>query len=427
MRHLRITDPKLYCLVRQEIRRQKEGIDLIASENYASAAILEAAASPLTNKYSEGYPRKRYYAGNFFIDQIEQLAIDRVKKLFAPNPAWREKIHANVQPHSGSQANQAVYMALLNVGDKVLGIDLSCGGHLSHGSPVNFSGKFYHFVNYGVDEKTQRLDYQKITKIAKKEKPKLIVCGTTAYPRRINFRTFGKIAREVGAYLMADIAHIAGLVVAGVHQNPFPFADVVTFTTHKTMRGPRGGVILCRQVDRFDGSSLAQKIDKAVFPGLQGGPLEHIIAAKALCFLEASRASFKKYQQKIVQNAKAMAQQFKKEGLRLVSGGTDIHLILIDLSSLSVSAKQVQEELEKADIFTNRNSIPYDTRPPYDPSGLRVGTPAITTRGFGIKETQQAAKSVAAIIKNLGDKEVAKEVKKQVRALTKKFPVYENL
>lgn len=427
MKHLSKTDPKLYQIIRQEIRRQKEGIDLIASENYASLAILEAAASPLTNKYSEGYPKKRYYAGNFFIDQIESLAIERAKKIFSPTPAWRKKIHVNVQPHSGSQANQAVYMALLNVGDKVLGIDLSCGGHLSHGSPVNFSGKFYRFVNYGVDKKTQQIDYDSVRAIAKKEKPRLIVCGTTAYPRTIDFSAFGKIAKEVGAYLMADIAHIAGLVVSGVHQHPFPAADVVTLTTHKTMRGPRGGVILCQEIDRLDGSSLAKKIDKAVFPGLQGGPLEHIIAAKAVCFFEASKASFKKYQQQIVQNAKAMAAQFQKEGLAMVSGGTDNHLILLDISVLGVSARQVQEELEKVGIFTNRNAIPYDSRPPYDPSGLRVGTPAITTRGFGDKESQAVARLLALIIKNLGDKKVAEEVRREVKKLARKFPVYEKL
>lgn len=405
MNNLSKTDPQVNNLIRKEISRQNNGINLIASENYVSPAVLQALGSPLTNKYSEGYPGGRYYSGNYYIDKIESLAIERVKKLFGAEAA-------NVQPHSGSQANQAVYLALLKPKDKVLGIDLSCGGHLSHGSPVNFSGIFYHFVNYGVDQKTERLDYEHIEKIAKRTRPKLIICGTTAYSRIIDFERFSWIANKVGAYLMADIAHIAGLIAAKIHPSPVPYCDVITTTTQKTLRGPRGGVILCRK-------KFLPQINKAVFPGIQGGPLENNIAAKAVCFKEASKTSFKKYQQQVVKNAQAMAKKFIDEGFRLVSGGTDNHLMIINLSSLNISSKLVQEILEKANIFVNRNTIPYDPNPPFNPSGIRLGTPAITSRGFKEKESIQTAMIISRIIKNISQKSTLKWARNEVQKLVK--------
>ena len=405
MNNLSKTDPQVNNLIRKEISRQNNGINLIASENYVSPAVLQALGSPLTNKYSEGYPGGRYYSGNYYIDKIESLAIERVKKLFGAEAA-------NVQPHSGSQANQAVYLALLKPKDKVLGIDLSCGGHLSHGSPVNFSGIFYHFVNYGVDQKTERLDYEHIEKIAKQTRPKLIICGTTAYSRIIDFERFSWIANKVGAYLMADIAHIAGLIAAKIHPSPVPYCDVITTTTQKTLRGPRGGVILCRK-------KFLPQINKAVFPGIQGGPLENNIAAKAVCFKEASKTNFKKYQQQVVKNAQAMAKKFIDEGFRLVSGGTDNHLMIIDLSSLNISSKLVQEILEKANIFVNRNTIPYDPNPPFNPSGIRLGTPAITSRGFKEKESIQTAMIISRIIKNISQKSTLKWARNEVQKLVK--------
>lgn len=423
MINLKKQDPKIYQAIQNEIKRQKEEIILIPSENYSSEASLEAMGTPLSNKYSEGYPGKRYYAGNKFIDIIEQEAIDRAKKIFKAE-------HANAQPHSGSQANQAVYLALLKPGDKVLGMALDQGGHLTHGSPVNASGKLYDFSSYGVDRKTERLDYGEIEKIAKKVKPKLIVCGATAYPRIIDFKKFRKIADSVGAYLMADVAHIAGLVVAGAHPHPFPYCDVVTSTTHKTLRGPRAGLILCKIKDRLDPRgkfNLAQKIDKAVFPGIQGGPLDHVIAAKAVIFKEAMSSSFKTYQRQIVKNAAAMAKELKKQGFRIVSGGTENHLILFDISRFDVSSKKVQSVLESVGIHTNRNTIPFDTRPPFDPSGIRIGTPAITTRGFKEKECVRVAGFIAITIKNIDDKKVLKQVRKEVLMLCKKFPIYKNI
>ncbi len=412
---LKNQDKKIYSLIQKEIKRQKETLSLIASENYVSEAVLEAQGSCLTNKYSEGYPKKRYYAGNEVIDNIESLAIKRAKELFGAE-------HANVQPHSGSQANEAVYLALLNPKDKVLGIDLFCGGHLTHGSSVNISGKFYKFYTYGVDKKTELLNYKEIEKIALKVKPKLIVCGTTAYPRAIDFKKFRVIADKVGAYLMADIAHIAGLVVAGEHENPFPHCDVVTSTTHKTLRGPRGGLILCKKTDRLDKKNpdLAKKIDTAVFPGIQGGPLDHVIAAKAVAFLEAKKPVFKKYAKQVVKNAKAMSEIFQKEGIRLVSGGTDNHIILLDVSEFSDSSKKIQNDLEEVGIITNRNTIPYDKRSPFDPSGIRLGTPAITTRGFKEKECVLLAKLISEVIKN-PSKATKQKVKKEIKKLACKF------
>ncbi len=419
---LRKVDPKIYSLIKKEISRQRDGLVLIPSENYASLAVLEAMGTPLSNKYSEGYPQKRYYSGNEFIDKIEEIAIARAKKIFKAE-------HANVQPHSGSQANAAVYLALLKPGDKILGIDLRAGGHLTHGSPVNFSAKFYKFDHYGVNPKTERIDFKEVRKKALKFKPKLIITSTTSYSRKLNFKKFRQIADEVGAYLMADISHIAGLVIAGLHPHPFPWCDVVTTTTHKTLRGPRGGLILSKIKDRIDKKgklSLSEKIDRAVFPGIQGGPLDHVIAAKAVCFLEAMRPAFKKYQQQVIRNAQAMAEEFEKRGVRVISGGTDNHLLVIDISPFRIDSKRIQDELDKVGIFVNRNSIPFDKRPPYNPSGIRLGSPAITTRGFREREAKEVVRLILKVIKNINDPKVKKEVAGEVKKLTKRFPIYED-
>ncbi len=417
------TDPKIYALIKKEIERQKSGLALIPSENYASPAVISAMGTPLSNKYSEGYPYKRYYGGNEFIDEIETLAIERAKKLFRAE-------HANVQPHSGSQANAAVYLALLDYRDKILGIDLSAGGHLTHGSPVNFSGKLYNFAHYGVNPKTEKVDLKEVEKIALKFKPKLIIISTTAYSRILNFKGFRKIADKVNAYLMADIAHIAGLVVAGVHPHPFPYCDVVTTTTHKTLRGPRGGLILCKIEDRLDPKgkwNLAQKIDRAVFPGMQGGPLDHVVAAKAVCFLEAMNPSFKKYQKQIILNAAAMADEFQKQGVRVVSGGTDNHLMVIDISSFGLDSKRIQDELDRVGIYVNRNAIPFDKRPPFNPSGIRLGSPAITTRGMKEKESREIVYLIVSLIKNIDNAQIKNKIKKKVKEIVKKFPIYGDL
>jgi glycine hydroxymethyltransferase len=404
------SDNAIQDLIEKETERQRDGLILIASENYASPEVLAAMATALNNKYSEGYPGMRYYGGNKFVDEIEKLAIERAKKLFGAE-------HANVQPHSGSQANAAVYLALLEPGDKILGFDLAAGGHLTHGSPVNFSGIFYDFAYYGVDKKTELINYEEIEKIALEFHPKLIIASTTSYSRQLDFEKFGFIAKKVGAFLLADIAHIAGLIVAGEHSKPFPFCDVVTSTTHKTLRGPRGGLILCKK-------ELSDKIDKAVFPGIQGGPFEHIIAAKAICLEEAAGPEFKKYQHQIILNAKAMAEEFKNQGIRVVSGGTDNHMMVLDISQSEIKAKSIEEELEKLNIYVNRNSIPFDSRPPYNPSGIRIGTPATTTRGFGEKEARLSAALVAKLIKKSGDENIKKEIKNEVEKLVKKFPIY---
>ena len=420
---LKKIDPIIYNLIEEEIKRQKQGLVLIPSENYASPAILKAMGTPLSNKYSEGYPGKRYYGGNEFIDKIENLAIARAKKLFKAE-------HVNVQPHSGSQANAAAYLALLNYRDKILGIDLSAGGHLTHGSKVNFSGKLYNFSHYGVNPKTEKVDLKEVEKIALKFKPKLIIVSTTAYSRTLEFKKFRKIADKVEAYLMADIAHIAGLVAAGLHPHPFPYCDVVTTTTHKTLRGPRGGLILSKIKDRLDSKgrlTLAQKIDRAVFPGIQGGPLDHVIAAKAVCFLEAMKPSFKRYQKQIIFNAKAMADEFQKQGIRVVSGGTDNHLMVIDVSSLKLGSKQIQDELDKVGIYVNRNAIPFDKRPPYNPSGVRLGSPAITTRGLKEKESRQVVQLIVKLIKNIKNQKIKNQIKEEVKKITRKFPIYKNL
>jgi len=413
-------DSKIKNLIKKEISRQKDGLVLIPSENYASLEVLAAMATPLSNKYSEGYPGKRYYSGNKFIDEIEKIAIERAKIIFKAE-------HANVQPHSGSQANEAVYLALLKPGDRALSLDLSSGGHLSHGAKFNFSGKFYNFFHYGVNKKTEKIDFKEVEEKALKYRPKLIIASTTSYSRILDFKKFRKITDKVGAYLLADIAHIAGLVIAGFHPHPFPFADVVTTTTHKTLRGPRGGLILCKNKDRFDKKSLAEKIDMAVFPGTQGGPLEHVIAAKAICFLEAMKPSFKEYQKQIILNAKTMAEVFKKEGLRVVSDGTDNHLFVIDISSVGLSSLFIQSELEKLNIFVNRNKIPFDEKPAFNPSGIRIGVPAVTTRGLKEKEVGEIAFLISQFIKNINSTSLKSNIKKRVKEVCHKFPVYENL
>jgi len=414
-------DSQIQKLIKQETIRQQNGLTLIPSENHASEEVLRAMGTPLSDKYSEGYPDKRYYGGNEIIDQIEKIAMERARRLFKAE-------HANVQPHAGSQANAAAYLALLKPGDKILGFDLKSGGHLTHGSPVNFSGLTYKFAFYGVDAKNERIDLAEVEKIALNFKPKLILISTTSYSRQLDFEGFSKIAKKVGAYLMADIAHIAGLVIAGEHPQPFPWCDIVTTTTHKTLRGPRGGLILCKLKDEInpeDKFNLAQKIDRAVFPGLQGGPLDNMIAAKAVCFFEALQPAFKKYQHQIILNAQAMAAEFKKEGFRLISDGTDNHLMVLDLAAYDT--KLIQDELDRVGIYVNRNAIPNDSRAPFNPSGLRVGSPAITTRGLKEKEAGRMAVLVAKLIKNINDEKIKAEIKKEVSSLAKKFPVYKNL
>ncbi len=401
---------KIFDLIKKEKRRQEENINLIASENYASPAVLAALGSVLTNKYSEGYSRKRYYEGQKYIDQVEELAIERAKKLFGAE-------HANVQPYSGSPANIAVYYALLSPGDKIMGMRLPHGGHLTHGHVVSASSRFYKSVQYGVSKKTKLLDYDEIRKIAEKEKPKIIVCGYTAYPREIDFKKFSDIAKEIGAYLLADISHIAGLVAAGVHQSPVPYADVVTTTTHKTLRGPRGAIILCKK-------EYADLIDKAVFPGLQGGPHDHQTAAIAVCLEEAAKPEFKKYGQQIVKNAKALAKELANLGYDLISGGTDNHLMLVDFTKKKISGKEAAEALEEAGIVVNKNTVPFDKNPPANPSGVRLGTPSVTTRGMKEREMKQIAQLIDKVLKNVGDKKVLKEVSREVKELCKRFPVY---
>ena len=406
-KNLALVDPLVMDLVQREIDRQNQHIELIASENFVSEAVMEAMGSPLTNKYAEGYPNKRYYGGCEVVDLVEELAIERLKELFGAE-------HANVQPHSGSNANLAVYFAFLKRGDKVLGMRLSEGGHLTHGSPVNISGSYYNFVDYGVDPETEMIDYDKVMEIAKREKPKLIVAGATAYPREIDFKKFKEISDEVGAYLMVDMAHIAGLVAAGLHQSPVPYADVITTTTHKTLRGPRGGAILCKE-------EHAKKIDKAIFPGTQGGPLMHVIAAKAVAFGEALQDDFKTYQKSIINNTKAMADALLDEGFRLVSGGTDNHLILIDMRNKGITGKVAEKLLNEAGITTNKNTVPNDPESPFVTSGIRVGTAAMTTRGMGVSEMNLIVKLMSQALKEDANKE---EIKAKVHELCKKFPLY---
>jgi len=410
---LKDTDPEVYEAIKNELGRQRYSLELIPSENFTSLAVLEAQGSVLTNKYSEGYPGKRYYGGNQFIDVTETLAIERAKKLFGAE-------HANVQPHAGAQANMAAYFAFLEIGDRMMGLNLSMGGHLTHGSPVNFSGKWYKVIAYNVDKETQLLDYDAIKKQAVAEKPKLIQCGYTAYPRLIDFKAFREICDESGAYLMADIAHIAGLIVGGVHPDPIPYADVVTTTTHKTLRGPRGAIILCKK-------EYAEKIDKAVFPGLQGGPLDHAIAAKAVCFKEAMEPSFKEYAKQIVKNAKALAAELMALDCTLVSGGTDNHLMLIDLRNKNMTGKEAQELLDRVGITTNKNTIPYDPQKPFITSGVRLGTPAMTTRGMKEGEMKEIGGMIAKVLDSKGDAATLEKVKVQVKEICDKFPLYNSM
>ena len=411
MKYIKDYDVEVYNAILEEEKRQEEGIELIASENFVSKAVMEAAGSVFTNKYAEGYPERRYYGGCVNADTVEQIAIDRLKKIFGAK-------FANVQPHSGSQANMGVYVSLLEAGDKILGMGLSSGGHLTHGYKVNFSGKNYIGIEYGLNPETELLDYDEVRRLAVQEKPKIIVAGASAYSRIIDFKKFREIADEVGAYLMVDMAHIAGLVAAGEHPNPMEYADIVTSTTHKTMRGPRGGIILTNNEE------IAKKIDKAIFPGIQGGPLMHIIAAKAVAFKEALSPEFKEYQKQVVKNAKAMADALVKGGLRIVSGGTDNHLMLVDLRPKGVTGKMAEESLEKAGITCNKNAIPNDPEKPFITSGVRLGTPAITARGMKEDEAVKIAEMIIKVLENVNDDEKIAEVKNEVLKLTEKFPLY---
>ncbi|MCR1895464.1 serine hydroxymethyltransferase [Ligilactobacillus murinus] len=406
-------DPQLWAAIAAEKRRQQGNIELIASENIVSEGVLAAQGSVLTNKYAEGYPGKRYYGGCEYIDVVEDLALDRAKELFGAK-------YANVQPHSGSQANAAAYRSLIAPGDTVLGMDLASGGHLTHGSPVNFSGQTYNFVSYGVDKKTERLDYDAILALAKEIKPKLIVAGASAYPREIDFERFGQIAKEVGAYLMVDMAHIAGLVAAGKHQNPVPYADIVTTTTHKTLRGPRGGLILTND------EQLAKKINSAVFPGLQGGPLEHVIAGKAVAFGEALRPEFNDYATQVVKNAQAMAEVFaQNDKARLISGGTDNHLLLVDVLGFGLNGKEAEQLLDSVSLTVNKNSIPFETLSPFKTSGIRLGTPAITSRGFDETDAKKVAELILAVLGSKSEAKILADVKTKVAQLTAAHPIYE--
>jgi len=404
------TDPEINNALMMEAKRQRETINLIASENYASRAVLEAQGSFLTNKYAEGYPQRRYYGGCENMDVTECLAIQRAKELFHAE-------HANVQPHSGAQANMAAYYALLEYGDTALGMSLAHGGHLTHGNKVSFSGKLYNFIPYGVNRETERIDYQEVERLAKEHKPKLIVAGASAYPRIIDFERFRYIADLVGARLVVDIAHIAGLIAVGLHPTPVPYTDVVTSTTHKTLRGPRSGFILCR-------SELASAIDEAVFPEMQGGPLMHVIAAKAVAFHEAIQPDFIDYQRKVLENALVLAGELQRDGLRLVSGGTDTHMILVDLTETGVTGRQAEESLGAAGIVVNRNTIPFDPRPPLVTSGIRLGTSAVTTRGFGTEEMKRIASSIVKVItNNIGNRSIQNQVRQEVSQMCSRFPV----
>lgn len=410
MNYLPQQDPQVFQAIQDELKRQQTKIELIASENFVSRAVMEAQGSVLTNKYAEGYPGRRYYGGCEHVDVVEDLARERAKQLFGAE-------HVNVQPHSGAQANMAVYFTILNHGDTVLGMNLSHGGHLTHGSPVNFSGIQYNFVEYGVDPETHCINYDDVLEKARLHKPKLIVAGASAYPRVIDFARFREIADEVGAYLMVDMAHIAGLVAAGLHPNPVPYAHFVTTTTHKTLRGPRGGMILCKE-------EFAKQIDKAIFPGIQGGPLMHVIAAKAVALGEALGDSFKTYAQNIVNNAKRLAEALVKEGFTLVSGGTDNHLLLVDLRSLQLTGKIAEKVLDDIGITVNKNTIPYDPESPFVTSGIRIGTAAVTSRGFGLEEMDEIASIIALALKHSDDEEKLEEARRRVAALTAKFLLY---
>ncbi|MCH3964120.1 MAG: serine hydroxymethyltransferase [Clostridium sp.] len=406
--NLERTDKDIYKMIDEERNRQEDGIELIASENFTSQSVMEAMGSFLTNKYAEGYPGKRYYGGCYVVDKVEDLARDRMKKLFGAE-------HVNVQPHSGSQANMAVYMSVLKLGDTVMGMNLSHGGHLSHGSKVSFSGKLYNFVSYGVSKETETIDYDEMRRIALEYRPKMIVSGASAYPREIDFKKIREICDEVGAYMMVDIAHIAGLVAVGEHVSPVPYADFVTTTTHKTLRGPRGGAIICKE-------KYAKALDKTIFPGVQGGPLMHIIAAKAVCFGEALTDDYRKYIKQVVKNARVLAEELKNYGFRLVSGGTDNHLILIDLTNKNITGKEAEKLLENAGITVNKNAIPFDKLGPNVTSGIRIGTPAATTRGFKEEEMKKIAYFINYVVENR-DKDLS-GLRAEVKELCDKFPIY---
>lgn len=408
--YLEKADPEITAAIKREINRQETKIEMIASENFVNYEIMEAAGSALTNKYAEGYPGKRYYGGCEFVDEVETMAIERAKKIFGAD-------HANVQPHCGANANTAVYQAVLEPGDTVMGMDLSNGGHLSHGSPVNISGKLYNFVSYGLDPETEMIDFDNVRELALKHKPKLIVAGASAYPRTIYADKFREIADEVGAILMVDMAHIAGLVAAGLHPNPMEYADIVTSTTHKTLRGPRGGLILCKE-------KYAKAIDKAIFPGTQGGPLMHIIAAKAVCFKEAMEPEFKEYQKQVIANAQALARALEDKGFDLVSGGTDNHLVLVKLVNKNITGKLAENLLDEANITTNKNAIPNDPQSPFVTSGLRLGTPAMTTRGFKEDDVAKTVETIALVIDNPEDKAAMAEARAIVKELTDKYPLH---
>ena len=408
---LAVTDPELFEVIAAEENRQNLNIELIASENFTSGAVMEAQGSLLTNKYAEGYPGRRWYGGCEFVDIAEQLAIDRAKEIFGAD-------HANVQPHSGSQANTAVYFSVLKPGDKILTMDLAHGGHLTHGHKANFSGKFYEVTHYGVREEDERIDYDALEKVAEEVKPRLITTGASAYPREIDFERMGQIAKKVGAYLFVDMAHIAGLVAAGVHPNPVPHADFVTSTTHKSLRGPRGGIILCTK-------EHAKKIDSNVFPGIQGGPLMHVIAAKAACFGEILNTDFKAYSQQVVDNAAAMAARLAEHGYRIVSGGTDNHLMLVDLRPAGIDGDIAQNALDESGITVNKNSIPFDTAGPFKPSGIRIGTPAVTTRGMKVADVEQVADFIHEALQNRDDEAKLAEIREQVYAFNRNFPLPE--
>lgn len=412
MSYLRKVDPEIFRVIKDETIREEETIELIASENFVSEAVLEAQGSVLTNKYAEGYPKKRWYGGCKYVDTAEAIAIKRAKELFGAE-------YVNVQPHSGTQANMAVYFSLLNLGDTVMALDLACGGHLTHGHPHNFSGMFYKVIPYGVSQKAEQLDYDDILKLAKQHKPKMILAGASAYPRAMDFARFRKICDEVGAYLFVDMAHIAGLVAAGLHQSPISYADIVTTTNHKTLRGPRGGMILCRE-------KFAKKIDSIMFPGIQGGPLMHVIAAKAVALKEALAPEFKEYQKQIVKNAKALAAGLARRGYRIVAGGTDTHLLLVDLSNKNISGKDAAEALDEARITVNKNLIPFDKKPPVVTSGIRLGTPAVTTRGMKEVEIEFIVSLMDEILSDLDNKEKIANVRHRVSELVEKFPIYKD-
>ena len=407
---LRDLDPEIYKAIKNEEQRQADCVELIASENFTYEAVLEATGSVFTNKYAEGYPGRRYYGGCEFADVVERLAIERAKEIFGAE-------HVNVQPHSGSQANMAVYLTVLKPGDTVLGMNLSHGGHLTHGHPLNFSGKYYNIVSYGVSKDAETIDYDEVAKLAAEHKPRLIVVGASAYPRTLDFERFGKIARENGSLLMADMAHIAGLVAGGQHPNPVPHCDFVTSTTHKTLRGPRSGFIMCREEYRKD-------VNRSVFPEMQGGPLVHVIAAKATCFKEAATEEFKTYTAQVVSNAKALSETIAGRGFRLASGGTDTHLMLVDVFSKGIDGSQAETALERAGITVNKNAIPFDTNPPMKPSGIRVGTPAVTTRGMGETEMAEIGDWIADVLENIEDEATITGVRQSVSALCKRFPLY---